>query len=78
MLSHLIQAPQHTLPGNSRHPKGKRKTQLHILQGLPGVGASHAHHLLKHFGNVRNVMTANEEALFQVEGIGIRTARKIQ
>jgi ERCC4-type nuclease len=73
-----IQAPQHTLPGNRRRPKGKRKTQLHILQGLPGVGASHAHHLLKHFGNVRNVMTANEEALFQVEGIGIKTARKIQ
>lgn len=61
-----------------RRPKGKRKRQLYILQGLPGVGPTRAERLLAHFGNVRNVFSASSEALLSVDGIGNDTAQRIK
>ena len=59
-------------------PSGKRKTQLYVLQGLPGVGPTRAQRLLAAFGNVEAVMTASEEALQGVEGIGTKTAQSVR
>ncbi|MFQ5345780.1 MAG: ERCC4 domain-containing protein [Mariprofundus sp.] len=58
-------------------PHGKRKTQLHILQGLPGIGPERAAALLDQFGSVEAVLTASMEELATIKGIGLHTARAI-
>jgi DNA excision repair protein ERCC-4 len=63
---------------HGRRPKHKRRLQLHILQGLPGIGPSRAELLLQKFGSVRAAMTASAESLELVEGIGPKTALAIQ
>jgi len=59
-------------------PRGKRKTQLHILQGLPGIGPERALTLLEQFGSVEAVLTASFEELATIKGIGKHTADSIQ
>lgn len=59
-------------------PRGKRKRQLYILQGLPGVGPARAERLLQRFGSVQNILNASPENLTAVEGIGTETARNIR
>ena len=48
-----------------------------VLEGLPGVGAATARHLLDQFGTVRRTFTAKEAQLRRVEGIGPKRAREI-
>lgn len=67
--------------GMQRHgyrPKSKRKRQLFILQGLPGVGSERAGHLLARFGSVEAVISASSDELQTVEGIGKSIAEKIR
>lgn len=68
--------------GDSRRhgyrPKRKRFRQLFILQGLPGVGRNLAGRLLKHFGSIEAIVTASEEELAMIDGIGPHTAVKIR
>ncbi len=59
-------------------PKGKRKQQLFILQGLPGVGSERAEGLLNVFGSVKSVMMASNKELQEVKGIGKKIADKIK
>jgi len=59
-------------------PKGKKKRQLFLLQGLPGIGRERAKLLLDSFGSVEAVMNATNEELQSVEGIGKGTAEKIR
>jgi len=66
--------------GLHRHgvrPRGKRKTQLHILQGIPGVGPERANTLLDQFGSVEAVFTASMEELLAIKGIGKNSADAI-
>jgi DNA excision repair protein ERCC-4 len=63
---------------NQYRPQGKRKRQLYILQGLPGIGRSKAARLLDHFNSVEEVMSATCEELEAVEGIGRHAAKKIR
>lgn len=56
----------------------KRKKQLFILQGLPGVGSERAARLLDVFGSVEAVVTATSEELQSVAGIGKHIAEKIR
>ena len=65
------------LPRMGVRPKGKRGLQLHLLQGLPGIGPERAARLLDHFGSVRAVMAADAAELRTVPGIGPTCARKI-
>ena len=58
-------------------PKTKRKRQLYILQGLPGVGPERAETLLNHFGSVAAVTQAAAEELAALDGIGPKTAQTI-
>jgi ERCC4-type nuclease len=67
--------------GVQRHgyrPKGKRKRQLFILQGLPGVGPERAGRLLDSFGSVEAAISASSSELQSVDGIGISVADKIR
>lgn len=66
------------LPRAGIRPKGRRKSQLHILQGLPGVGPERAQRLLDTFGSVEAVFTANIDELISVSGIGTTTAESIR
>jgi len=59
-------------------PKGHRKRQLFILQGLPNVGPDRAEQLLDYFGSVQAVMQAEYEELIQVKSIGKSIARNIR
>lgn len=59
-------------------PKGKRRMQLYILQGLPGVGPVRAKQLLENFGSVEAVFSAHQDNIANVDGIGKNTARKIR
>jgi len=67
--------------GLNRHgyrPKNKRKRQLFILQGLPGIGRERAVRLLNKFGSVEAVITAERRELQAVEGIGDNIADGIK
>ena len=59
-------------------PKSRRKKQLFILQGLPGVGSERAARLLEAFGSVEAVVKATGEELQSVEGIGKHISKKIR
>jgi len=59
-------------------PKRKKSRRLYVLQGLPGVGRERAEKLLETFGTVGGVMSAGEDELAAVEGVGRVTARKIR
>ncbi len=65
-------------PLPARRPKGKRKTQLHILQGLPGIGPKRARRLLERFGSIEAALTASIEELASTSGIGPATAEAIR
>lgn len=58
-------------------PKRKKRLQLHILQGLPGIGPSRAELLLQRFGSVQAVMCASLNSLQEVEGVGPKIASAI-
>lgn len=75
------QVNRHATGGIHRHgyrPRGRRRRQLHVLQGLPGVGPGRAERLLEAFGNVEKVMAAGAEELACVRGIGPKTAEAIR
>lgn len=67
-----------TLPRYGRRPRAKRKVQLRLLQGLPGIGPARAAGLLERFQRVESVMTAGAESLQTVDGIGAKTAASIR
>jgi ERCC4-type nuclease len=67
--------------GVQRHgyrPKTKKKRQLFILQGLPGVGPERAERLLARFGSVEAAISASSSQLQSVDGIGKSIADKIR
>ena len=70
-----------TIGGLQRHgyrPKGHRRRQLYILQGLPGIGREKASRLLERFGSVEAAITASSIELQSVEGIGKSIADRIR
>ncbi len=69
---------QGALPRHAKRPKGRRQTQLDILQGLPGVGPERARTLLETFGSVEAVFNAAIDQLTAIDGIGLNTAQRIR
>lgn len=67
-----------TLYRHGYQPKDKRKRQIFILQGLPGVGRERAKRLLDTFGSIEAVITADSEELQSVDGIGKNIAERIK
>jgi ERCC4-type nuclease len=58
-------------------PKGRRRRQLFVLQGLPGLGPRRATALLDRFGTLAAVFAAPAAELAAVDGVGPVTARRI-
>ncbi len=58
--------------------KNSKEQQEFFVAGLPGVNTKIAERLLKHFGNVKDIVTASEEELKEVEGIGEKKASSIK
>ena len=58
-------------------PKGKRKRQLYLLQGLPGIGPARAEQLLERFGTVSGVVQASVEEMTALDGFGAKVAQHI-
>ena len=61
-----------------RKPKRLASKKIYMLQGLPGIGPALADRLLRHFGTVEQVITADEITLMQVAGLGRTKARRIR
>jgi len=59
-------------------PKGKRRRQHFVLQGLPGIGPKKAHDLIEHFGSIEAIVNAKPEDLISISGIGYHTAKAIR
>lgn len=59
-------------------PHRRRRRQLFVLQGLPGVGPHRAEQLLQALGSIEAVMTADLNTLAQIGGIGPATAQAIR
>ena len=64
-------------PRPGYRPQQKKRRQLYILQGLPGVGHERALRLLEKFGSVEKVMRASRDDLLNVAGIGAKTVDRI-
>jgi Fanconi anemia group M protein len=54
-----------------------KEQQEYIIASFPSVGMRNARLLLAHFGSVKAILDADEEALRAVKGIGEKTARQI-
>lgn len=63
---------------SGHRPRGKRRRQSQILQGLPGIGPARAERLIDHFGSVEAVLTADLTRLAEVDGIGSALAESIR
>jgi ERCC4-type nuclease len=55
-----------------------REAMLAVVEGLPGVGPERAEALLKKFGTLSALFSASAEELEQVEGVGEKTARRLE
>ena len=66
------------VPRHVKRPKGKRKAQLNLLQGISDIGPERAKRLLEKFGSVEQIFTADMNDLISVAGIGLKTARAIR
>jgi DNA excision repair protein ERCC-4 len=78
LLAGQIQSSNGGLKRYDRKPKRVAARKLYVLQGLPGVGPALAHRLLVEFGSVERVMTAEEEELMRVRGVGRQKAARIR
>ena len=60
----------------ARRLKDKYKRQIHVLQGLPGIGPARASLLLDKFGTLKAIFNSPVHELEQIPGIGRNTARQ--
>lgn len=58
-------------------PRSRRRRQLYILQGFPGIGPRRAGSLLDRFVNLRSIFNAERKALEDIEGIGAKTSARM-
>jgi Fanconi anemia group M protein len=59
-------------------PKRTARRKLFVLQGLPGVGPKLAASLLRKFGSVEKVMSADARELMEVHGCGAKKSAAIR
>lgn len=67
---------EHTLP-MKRQGHSPREQQEFVIASFPDIGLKNARLLLEHFGSVSAVLSAREEDLLAVKGIGEQRAKRI-
>lgn len=73
--SSLVNRPK---PGRTRWgQKNDRDTQIHLLQGVDGVGAIHAAAIVDHFGGLPLSWDVSADELGKVAGIGPKKVRAL-
>lgn len=77
LARHAQQEPK-DIPLRSGKPKDLGLLARYVIEGLPGCGSATATRLLAHFGSIENVITASENDLKLVAGVGERTAKEIR
>jgi excinuclease ABC subunit C len=60
-----------------RHLRSRRIRES-ALDEIPGIGGKRKQQILSHFGSVRRLMSASEEDIAEVPGIGPQMAREIR
>lgn len=73
----LIGQPNHIRHIPHKRPKTKFKTQMYILQGIPGIGPKRAKALLNHFETIEAIFCASSDEITEVSGINKKTAQTI-
>lgn len=82
-LWHWTQTEHKTLrtrPKSKTDGWGHRESsawQSHLLQGMPGMGATRAEAFVKHFGGVPLAWTVGVKEMMEVDGIGKKTAETL-
>ncbi|MCS7106406.1 MAG: helix-hairpin-helix domain-containing protein [Candidatus Aenigmarchaeota archaeon] len=61
-----------------KKPKDLNKIREFIVSSIPGISTVLSRRLLKEFGSVERVFTANEKELTKIKGIGEKLAKKIR
>jgi Fanconi anemia group M protein len=56
----------------------RKEQQEHLISSIPSVGPTVARNLLRHFGSIKNVITATEEELRVVALVGPKIAERIR
>ena len=59
-----------------RSRRGKKRTESQ-LDGIAGIGPTRRRNLLRHFGGVKQVLSASQEELSKVEGVSQKLAAEI-
>ena len=81
LIAMMARQEQLGIPEISLIPKRKAPdlpdTQRRVVEMLPGCGMVLARDLLQHFGSVRRIVSATEDELRGVRGIGARKAREM-
>ncbi|MBD3184508.1 DUF1016 family protein [Candidatus Poribacteria bacterium] len=81
LITMMTRHEQVGIPEISLVPKRKATDlpdmQRRIIEMLPGCGRIMARDLLQHFGNVRDIINANEDDLLCMRGIGKKKASEI-
>ena len=78
-LPGVVDSPSTTMASRyDRKPKRLGSRKLYLLQGLPGIGPALASRLLLQFGSIERVVTANEDTLTEVRGVGRKKAARIR
>lgn len=78
MARHLQEGLGYEVPLRRNKPKDLRMQAQFVVEGLTGVGPGTAKRLLRHFGTVGSVFSADVPALRKVVGIGEKTAVQIR
>lgn len=77
---HLIQQVRdeaHRFAITNHRKKRDKKRSSSILEVIPGLGETRRRDLLNHFGGLQNVLSASEEEIASVKGIGKVLAKTI-
>lgn len=80
-LAHIARQQQKRAERSARTSRQQRsaaRTSLEILGTIPGVGDEKAKRLIEGMGSLKEVITASEEELRGVSGVGHRTAEEIR
>ncbi|MBD8088504.1 hypothetical protein IFT48_00670 [Pseudomonas fluorescens] len=77
MARHLQHGLGYEINLHPKKPKPTQDAKNYVISSLPGLGTSTSAKLLAHFGTIYGVVTASQDQIMGVKGIGPKTASRI-